>query len=312
MHQGIDLLEETDPAALEKAVRCFDRAIALRRTLPLEEEPFFRYGLSAGWINRGDALARLGGGQRLNDAVHSYDEALALLESLPLAEKVLYPRRLAITRINRGVALQQQEPSRDREAAVAFRAALDVLADPSAEAVTDLSALRAMAWANLAGAAALPDEAFSAVREALGLTRAAEQADAAMAETGLKARHALCRRLVRDFATARAIPDPLVAEATDAVEEGLALAREWETRGRADFDGVARNLFHFGCWIYGNRLPRFLAEFLGDSLDWEDVDRERAAAAVTAIQDALALIQNAGDRSDLMALEKRLQAVLSA
>ncbi|HEY8966677.1 MAG TPA: hypothetical protein VIM58_09550, partial [Candidatus Methylacidiphilales bacterium] len=63
MHRGMDVLAEAAPSAskLEEAVGHFDRAIALRRTLPLAENPFFRYGLSAGWINRGDAFARIGG-----------------------------------------------------------------------------------------------------------------------------------------------------------------------------------------------------------------------------------------------------------
>ncbi len=69
MHRGIDLLNENSGATLAQAVLCFDEAIALRLTLPLDENPFFRYGLSAGWINRGDALARLKNDHSLAQAV---------------------------------------------------------------------------------------------------------------------------------------------------------------------------------------------------------------------------------------------------
>ncbi|MEI9998962.1 MAG: hypothetical protein WDO13_07225 [Verrucomicrobiota bacterium] len=131
MHKGIDLLKENSAATLEQAVRCFDEAIALRRTLPLEDNPLFRYGLSAGWINRGDALARLKG-PSLAEAVKSYDEALTLLETLPLEANVLYPRRLAITWINRGMALQSRSAVNDPwEAMECFREALAVLEHPS-------------------------------------------------------------------------------------------------------------------------------------------------------------------------------------
>ncbi len=48
IHLGMDLAKENSPATLERAIRCFDEAIALRRTLPLEENPFFRYGPERG------------------------------------------------------------------------------------------------------------------------------------------------------------------------------------------------------------------------------------------------------------------------
>ncbi|MEI9960210.1 MAG: hypothetical protein WDM76_03475 [Limisphaerales bacterium] len=60
MKRGIVLLNANMPASLAEAVQCFDRAIELRRTLPLHENLLFRYGLAAGWMNRGDALTRLG------------------------------------------------------------------------------------------------------------------------------------------------------------------------------------------------------------------------------------------------------------
>src|SRR6476659_4499567 len=76
MKRGIALLDNTSPAALREAVDCFDLAIELRSALPLYLDPRFRYGLSAGWLNRGDALTRLGSLKDLAEALRSYDEAL--------------------------------------------------------------------------------------------------------------------------------------------------------------------------------------------------------------------------------------------
>ena len=55
-----------------------ERAIELRRSLPLEGNPWYRYVLAAGWMNRGDALTRLGSPENLVEAVRSYDEALVI------------------------------------------------------------------------------------------------------------------------------------------------------------------------------------------------------------------------------------------
>ena len=185
MHQGMDLANGIASLDLEQAIRCFDEAIALRRTLPLEENPFFRYGLSAGWINRGDALARLGENASLNEAVKSYDEALLLLEDLPLEENALYPRRLAIAWINRGIALQKRDDPGGRwEAMECFREAIGVLEQSAALGIDDRLSLLAGAWTNLAGilAGAGEEGTCSAARQALALVRSSEHADFLSAE----------------------------------------------------------------------------------------------------------------------------------
>ncbi len=273
MHQGIDLAKENSVITLERAVRCFDEAIALRSTLPLEENHFYRYGLSAGWINRGDALAQLEGSRSLEDAIKSYDEALLLLETLPLEENPLYPRRLAITWINRGIALQKRETADDkRETTECFREAIAVLERFSAVSIADSHSLLAGAWTNLAGVLAgageaEAEDARSSANKALALVRYSEQTDIVAAEMGLKARHALCRLAVREMVSKKALSKTAIAEATDSVDEALALARHWHFfQKRNDLVELTREIFRFGCRIYENGQPHFLAEFLMEGL----------------------------------------------
>ncbi len=303
MHQGMDLANENSATTLEQAIRCFDEAIALRRTLPLEENHFFRYGLSAGWINRGDALARLGGSHFLVEAIKSYDEALTLLESLPLEENTLYPRRLAITWINRGIALQQQEASGGRwEAVECFREAIEVLEHPSGGEIADGWSLLAGTWTNLAGAlmgAGEEDEegARSAAHKALALIKSSERTNVLSAEAGLKARHVLCRLAVKSILNKRPLSKVVMTEATDAVEEALALTRHWKFGGATGLAPLVREIFRFGCRIYENSLPHFLAEFLMEGLAPEAFDEaifrdpETLDAAQAAIWGVMANLQ---------------------
>ncbi len=272
MHRGIDLVNENSAATLERAVRCFDEAIALRRTLPLDDNHFFRYGLSAGWINRGDAMVRMGGEHSLAEAVKSYDEALMLLESLPLEEIELYPRRLAITWINRGIALQKQEITNGAwETVEWFREAIEVLEHPSARKIADRPSLLAGAWINLAGTLMGSvhediEDVRSAAHKALALVQSSERIDLVSAEVGLKVRHLLCRLAVREIANRKPLSKVVVSEATDAVDEAMALIRHWKFQGQAELTKLALETFRFGCRIYENSQPHFLAEFLTECL----------------------------------------------
>jgi hypothetical protein len=303
MHQGIDLLNEGSAISLNRAVYCFDEAIALRRALPLSGHPRHAYDLAAGWLNRADALGRLEEEASWAQAMESYDEALRLLRHLPLREDPLYPRRLAIAWINCGCLGQRMGLAATHPDALGcFREALAVLKEPAAAPIADRVLLRAGALANLA--AALLDssdssamDARQAAKEALGLVKKEEENDVIAAETSLKARHALCRAIAAESHDGKSIPPELIAEATDAVDEGLALARHWERRGEHGFRGLVENLFRFGCRIYQTCRPHFLTEFILESLDLEKtagvppLNQEMHEAAVAALWSALKEIQ---------------------
>ncbi len=274
--RGLTLLEANTPVSLREAASCFAEAIELRRQLPLAENCWFRYGLIAGWMNRGDALTRLGSADELREALRCYDEALLHLRELPMHVSPLFIKRLAIAWLNRGITLMKQAtPASVPEAGQSFREAIAAAHNFFAVNPAEGNALLAGAWMNCGNALiqSLPPDAAGArasEKEALQLSRFSEQTDDASAELGFKARHVLCQalaQLLAESGQSSTRGDELLAEATDVVDEGMALARHWEARGANQFRAQAANLFHFGCRVYQTHQPHFLTEFLLENLD---------------------------------------------
>ena len=274
MKRGLALLDANTPASLLEALGYFDEAIKLRRQLPLAANPRFRYGLAACWMNRGDALTRLASAEKLAAALRSYDEALAQLRDLPLDDDPLYRRRLAIAWQNRGLILQKQKAL--TEAEKSFTAAIGVLQAEGAVKISDRTQILATVWMNRANSLILqknPDAAMAArdaARQTLSLVTAIQTDDLVVAEAGFKARHILCQAiaqlLVENKFTDEAKKD-FIAETTDAVDEGLSLAQNWERRGVNQFRHLAQELFRFGTRVYQIYQPHFLDEFLLENLD---------------------------------------------
>jgi tetratricopeptide (TPR) repeat protein len=275
MKQGIRLMESGDADVLDQAIDCFDRALDLRRQLPIDAVPLFGYGLAACWLNRADAIVRLGDSGRFSDALRSYDEAIVLLNRLPLEADPRFPRRLAMAHQNRGLALQLLGPARATETVAAFEAALAVLNGGDADRIADRQYLLAAAWVNLASVhvSVETESAWTLARDAamraLSLAKAAEEDDVNSAEVGLKARHLLCQTVARRLiATADDVTvSDHVHQATDLADDGLGLARRWEKRGVIQFRSVAYDLFRFGVRVYARYQPQFLHEFIADNLD---------------------------------------------
>jgi tetratricopeptide (TPR) repeat protein len=298
MHRGMDWMKQGAPGAQEKAISCFNRAIALRRKLPLAENPRHRYGLAAGWMNRADAFSRIGTKAAGAESIASYDEALALLRFLPMRDDTLYPRRLAIALINQGLVRRQGAARAEVVAALAgFREALAVLSGSAAQSIADLDVLRAAALGNLADALlemgdANAVEAQACVLVAIALVRETEREDRKAAEAGAKARHVLCSAIAAQSPDGRTIPSALLPLASTAVDEGLAVARHWDERGDPGFRAVAEDLFRFGCRVHQSGEPGFLAKFILESLD---PPRARGALPLSAenFTEALAALWNA-------------------
>jgi tetratricopeptide (TPR) repeat protein len=271
MKQGIRLLQESE-ADPEAALQCFDRALDLRRRLP-DDVPIHAYGLAACWLNRADALMRLGGARSRVLAIEAFDEAIALLSPLPLSEDPRFVRRLVIAHQNRGLALCALAPPATDGAVRAFLEAIAVLDHEQANSVPDQRYLLAVVWMNLANAQTSKmtndgdDAARDAARRAVAFIAPAEREDPEAAAVGLKARHILCQTIARqlslDAAGAGPMPDE-VHEATDLAEDGLSLARHWERHGVSGFRDVAADLFRFGAAVYGRFQPHFLEEFIAE------------------------------------------------
>ncbi|MEI9893694.1 MAG: hypothetical protein WDN28_07280 [Chthoniobacter sp.] len=270
MQQGIALLNENTAASLVEAVRFFDQALAIRTAAIVAGDHWLSYLTAASWMNRGDALTRLGQPAQIAEAVRSYDEALALMRAVPLEANPLYRRRLAIAWMNRGISWHEQETAAGfAEAAQSFEQAIAVV-DGHPEHVL----LLACAWMNRGNAllrTAPPrlEEVRASAAAALKLLTEVEQQDLLAAETALKARYLICQAVAEWLADQPATDYAfeLTSAATDAVEEGLRLARHWDARGERRFRPLAEDFFRFGMTAYRVHQPQFLAEFVIENLD---------------------------------------------
>lgn len=278
---GQTLESQGTPASLADATRCYDEVIALLRTLPLASEPV-RRELARAWMNRGNALQRQPAPIALADAVRAYDEAIAFYRTLPLDKNPDDRNSLGAVWMNRGHALYAQaDPASLAESARSQREAIEMLRPLPLDANRSFRINLAAAWLNLANsllALGEPARALAAARDAIALAAPAEDNDPALADIGLKARRALCEALGRQLVSADATEQPtesLADEASDVVDDALALARRWESRGVPLFRPIAARLFRFGAQLYGAHLPDFLAEFV-----LEHLDPERSAGAM--------------------------------
>lgn len=254
MKRGIALLTENTPESLTNSLPCFERAISLRRTLPLEENPWYRYVLAAGFMNRADAFTRLGS---VDEAVREYDAAIAILQTLDLEENRVFRKRAAIAWMNRGVALQ---PRNLPAAVMSFESAIAISPDAS---------LLATSLANLGNALLQLSppkllNARDAFEKALRLLSHQEETDLDAAEVCVRARHGICRAVAWQLTDES--NDELVSAATDAMEDALRLARHWQSRGETRFDELALELIQFGVHAYRKYQPHFVAEFLAEML----------------------------------------------
>jgi hypothetical protein len=275
MKRGIQLMGDARSDSIRDALACFDEALAMRSKLPMEGNPILRFGLAACWLNRADALTRMGDAAQISAALSAYDEGIGLLLLLPLDQDPRFPRRLAIAHQNRGLTLQRQGPAFSSEAIAAFTDAISVLSRPHAALIPDRGYLLAAIWVNLADAFSLEGSAESessaqdAARRAMALVAELEETDADAAEVGLKARHAVCRTLATRLSriTSDEKTSDEVHETTDIVDDGLGLVRRWEQKGVVRFRAIAYDLFRFGARFYARFQPQFLNEFVLDNID---------------------------------------------
>ncbi len=304
MQRGIPLLASTDEKDLQEALVCFDRALEMRQRLPFEQYGYYRWCLCACWMNRADALTRLGGEERCMEALRSYDVAIAHLHRLPVAMEESRRWRMGVAWVNRGITLKAfGDEKRTVEALNCFDCARQILREHLDSSRLDYQHVLASAWMNRAAVLAASAEAgklveaCEAARAALNHSRPLEQTDGVMAEVGIKARHALCRSLaflLEAPEVDRKAADGWIFEATDAVEEVLKLAASWQGNGAVVHRAVLQELFHFGCRIYRAFQPHFLAEFLMEGMEHPERSESMIAAGQEAIQQAAAQIRAEG------------------
>lgn len=221
MNRGHARLLQGNATALAAALVAYEQAIAVLRTLPLDENPAWANSLGAAWMNRGQLLHRLHGLARAKDALASFDAAVAVLQPLASGENPWARRNLAGTQLNR---------------------------------------------ANLLLDLARPAEAAAAARVALALCLAQQRTDPVEADLALKARRSLGDALGQLLVAPRANQDALAAEASDVVDEALAVIRHWRLRDETAFRSLAGRFFRYGTQLYRFHQPHFLAEFIRENL----------------------------------------------
>jgi tetratricopeptide (TPR) repeat protein len=285
INRGLALLAAGSPENLTEAVKNFDACIELRRGLSAGPNHQFHYGLAMGWMNRADALTRLGTPEHQTEALRSYDEALAVMQALPIDENDWFRHRLAAAWMNRGITAQAIGGPDSLVAALqGFDQSIALLDGHRLLERPEGKHLLACAWLNRAGLllATAPDKTAEARMSAIEAKKhiaGLEEQQPGMADVGLKARHAICRATSTWLAETRSDDEvkELIGEATDAVDEGLVLARLWAERGLPVFKQIEAELFRFGAQMYQKHQPQFLAEFV-----LENLDPERSVAAKNA------------------------------
>ncbi|GEP46211.1 hypothetical protein [Brevifollis gellanilyticus] len=297
--RGISLLSSPVSSDLIEALGCFDEAIHLRQGLLLEVNPWYRWGLTAGWMNRADVLSRLG---RAQEALAAYGRALEHLQKLPLEMEPAFRWRLGLAWMNRALTLHDLGPAHDEAALASLDTSIEVLSHPALTTPRDLGTL-GCAWMNRAALLmqtqpVRPAEALEAALKALPSLVPLERSDLVAADAALKARHRSCQAIAMLLETPP-VPvdkaDDWIMTATDHVEEGLALAEHWQ--GRADFTEITLQLFRFGCRIYLAFQPHFLGEFMLDVLRPRPdrvISRDFHIAAEEAIQHAAEILRQRG------------------
>jgi len=273
MREGQALESKSTPESLAGALRLYEQAIALLRTLPMAQADV-RHQLALAAMNRGNALQRQNTPETLDRAIQAYDEAIAFFRTLPLNELPDARNSLGAAWMNRGHAFQlKNDPSALVEAVRSQQEAISLLRTLPLDGHLSFRVNLAAAWMNQANALLGIDEddrAADAAREALSIATPLEQQQPAFADIGLKARRARCEaigRLLYRSSRRGESTDALADEASDLVDDGLALARRWEAAGLPHFRATATRLYAFGAQLYRLHLPDFLAEFLLEHLD---------------------------------------------
>lgn len=270
VRHGIGQLAAGDPASAHRALASFDRALGIRLGLAGPPSSLRLYDLAGTWMNRAEALTRLGGAARLDEALAAYDAALAALRALPLRDDVRFVRRLAIACQNRATTRRARGGSGQHLVMHDLMEAITHLEEYATAAPADGNRLLAAAWVGLAAVqadgATEPEwrRAIGSAAQARRLVATTEWHDVDAAQVGLTARYVCCRALARDLAqrppASDAVPDD-VHTATDIAEDGLALAGHWAARGVHRFAALAHDLHTFGAGLYAVFQPHFLEEF---------------------------------------------------
>lgn len=304
-----------------EAVASYARARA-ELTEGVPPESVDRRALSIVCMNRASALRQIGDEASLHASLAAYDEAIALQRSLPVSEDPLVMNTLGAALMNRSQLLHRIfGPNKAEEALQANREAEALLRLLAASTdhpaplrnLTGTLVNRTHLYLHLGQFAPAAADA----REALSLAAPAERTDPGAAGLSLLARRSLCDALGQLLGEPGNDPVAITTEASDAVDEGLAVARHWFAQGERAFDPLAAHLFLFGARLYCTRQPQFLAEFLLEHLEvcpdpqLIGIAREALTAALNNLQGPEPAIAGAPTSDKTLETARTLRAALA-
>jgi len=257
------------------ALKSFDKAIELRGKIgsPRNE---VRWGQSAAWINRGEALEKMGGEENIREAVVANQQAAECLANFDLDQVPAFRSRMALTWMNRGELLATiSERGWGDEAAdcqAAYGTAVKILQEGRNAESPESQRLLAVCLANCSRARLrLRDFGSAGIDEArkgldlIVAQRAGNEDDPALLHLEMTLRATLCRTmaLAADAGTT-GIDTDLV---TDEVEAALAVVAGTGDMVKVIPVPLVAELFGCGAEVYARFQPEFLAEYLLEYLD---------------------------------------------
>lgn len=266
---------------IPEALAAYDQAIAVSRS------DARAHGVA--WMNRGNALQKLDA-KSLGPAVEAYDRAIALFSSLPVATDLGARNHLGSAWLNRGHALLLAEHT--ASAIESFERSIALLEQLPVDANPHFRLNLTGARVNLAHILITGDPIRARVeaQAALALLADVDRLHPIFAEMSLRARRAFV------MAVGANNERELIIEATDAIDDGLAIVRHWESHQVTGLRPLAVRLFRLGAQLYRVHQPHFLAEYVIETLavDAFAAEAEFREAAEDAVELALAgLIQPA-------------------
>ncbi len=272
---GLAELAGESSAEWSSALKSFDKANSLRAEIESPGKEVL-WGQSAAWINRGEALEKLGGEENIREAVVANQRAEECLADFDLDVVPAFRSRMALTWMNRGELLatitERGWADESRDCQAAYGKAVEILRKGSNAGAVESRRLLAVCLANSSRShLRLGDFGKVGVDEASeGLElileeRAGNEEDPALLHLEMTLRVTLCRSmaLAADAGTAGVDCD----QVTDEVETALGVAT-----GAGALTGVIpvpliAELFGCGAETYSRFQPEFLAEYLLEYLD---------------------------------------------
>lgn len=303
---------------LEQAGNCFRQSLAILEELPWKENARFRHQLAATWLNLGNLYARQSNPQKPEKrTVDAYEKSLEVLDGLPAEENAI-GSMIAAVRSSLGRALMWSTDSSNLDLAIAsFEETIRVIAKVKDKSDPRLAIEMASAHANRANllsrakpSAKSVEETIKSAEFALKIAGPNEQTHLVAAEISLSARRSICHAYGMLISGQKPeVQQEMHDKASDILEEGLKLVKDWEAKGAQGMRPSAQHLFHLGCAFYCTQQPHFLPEFIKENLDESSPDKVMHESAKKTVAEAISRLDkaDAADSEVAAQLKKTLE-----